>query len=200
MSEETARRRAGRPRDASVDKAILRAARKRLSLAGYEHMTIEDVAKDAGVSRPAVYRRWASKEELVIAAIASMISPTRHDPTGDVRADLLDIARSLQDRFLRTNYLGVLGTVLAERRHHPELYQKYQEGLIHPRRESIREVLHAGVRSGQLPEDVDVEMVVAMMVGSFYALALAGDFNPGDDFPERVVGTLMRAMQAEFVR
>ena len=61
----------GRPRNVSTDDAILEAAALRLSRDGYERTSIDLVARDAGVTRPTVYRRWPSKDELVIAAVAN---------------------------------------------------------------------------------------------------------------------------------
>ena len=56
----------GRPRDAALDEAIILATRERLVRDGYSRMTIGDIAADANVSRPTLYRRWATKFDLVV--------------------------------------------------------------------------------------------------------------------------------------
>ena len=59
----------GRPRDPALDEAIILATRARLVQDGYSRMTIGDIAADAGVSRPTLYRRWSNKFELVTDAL-----------------------------------------------------------------------------------------------------------------------------------
>ena len=189
-------RRAGRPRDATVDEAVLRAAHERLSRDGYDRTTIDDVARDAGVTRPTVYRRWPSKAQLAIAAVAGMVAETRHAPSGDTRADILDIARSLESGFLDAKYLGLLGTAIVERAHHPEIFELYRENLVVPRRGSVRAVLDHGIALGQVRPDTDVDVVVAMLVGSFYAAQLAGDRTGLTGWAERVTDAVMQLIAA----
>src|SRR3954454_9270029 len=59
----------GRPRDPALDEAIILATRARLVRDGYSRMTLGDIAADAGVSRPTLYRRWDNKFELVVDAL-----------------------------------------------------------------------------------------------------------------------------------
>lgn len=186
--------RPGRPRDAAVDSAILAAAAERLSRSGFERMTIDDVARDAGVTRPTVYRRWPSKSALAIAAVAELIESTGHKATGDVRQDLLDQARQLLSRWSGNQYLGLLGTAIVERENNREIYDHLLEQLIHPRRRAITEILQRGIDSGAVRSDVDIDVVVSMFVGSFYAIATAerwNDIEPGS-WAERVTDSVMR--------
>ena len=81
----------GRPLDAEISRAILEAALHILGEKGYSRLTVGEVASRAGVHKPALYRRWGSKLDLVIAAIATLAIDT-HDPqTGDVRSDLTEL-------------------------------------------------------------------------------------------------------------
>ena len=87
-------RRPGRPRNADNDIAILEAATAILFEKGYAGLTIDGVASAAGVSRPTIYRRWASKPELVIAALAHRTGVAIPVPnTGSVRRDLMAVQR-----------------------------------------------------------------------------------------------------------
>ena len=91
--EEHASRRPGRPRDPGYDKTILDAALEILTEKGYAGLTIDGVAARTGVGRPTIYRRWASKPELVIAALAQGIGLSPTPDTGVLRDDLLAFAR-----------------------------------------------------------------------------------------------------------
>src|SRR6478735_8396043 len=68
-ADSTGSRAGGRPRDPALDEAIILATRARLVRDGYSRMTLGDIAADAGVSRPTIYRRWGGKLELVADAL-----------------------------------------------------------------------------------------------------------------------------------
>src|SRR5262249_7192709 len=65
----------GRPRDPEADRAILQATIELLSEEGYEGLSIESVAARAGVGKTTIYRRWPSKEPLVVDAIKAFKAP-----------------------------------------------------------------------------------------------------------------------------
>lgn len=181
----------GRPRNVSTDDAILEAAALRLSRDGYERTSIDLVARDAGVTRPTVYRRWSSKDELVIAAVANQIKGSVHEPTGDLRGDLMDQAESLVERWSSNRYVGMLGTAIVERRHHPAIYEQLLEKLVGPRRQQIRKILADAQSNGQARPDLDVEVVISMFVGSFYAMTIAGRWEEAENWATRLTDTIL---------
>ena len=77
----------GRPRDATLDEAIIAATRDRLVRDGYSQVTIGDIAADAKVSRPTLYRRWSTKFELVVNLKTAKALGLRIAPTLLARAD-----------------------------------------------------------------------------------------------------------------
>jgi AcrR family transcriptional regulator len=79
----------GRPRDPAVGDAVLRATLELLEERGYEGLRIEEVAARAGTGLGAVYRRWKSKRELVVAAVRSLASNAQPAYSDDPEADLL---------------------------------------------------------------------------------------------------------------
>ena len=185
----------GRPRSQGADERILAAARERMASDGFERMTLDDVARDAGVSRPTIYRRWPTKGDLAIAAVQSIISAGRSEPTGDLRADLRAIAASLHDGFLQHNYLGLLGTAIVEREHHPEILDGYREQLMNPRRSSIRSVLQQAIERGQLHAEADIELAVAMLVGAFYSLVLNKEKPDSPTWIDRLSDGVINALE-----
>src|SRR5437870_3373170 len=83
--------RGGRPRDPDISRHVLGAALELLATDGYARMSMADVAARAGVHKPAVYRRYANKLDLTLAAVAA-VTPAMRDPdTGAVAADLVQI-------------------------------------------------------------------------------------------------------------
>lgn len=84
--------RRGRPRDAGRDQQILLAAQELLAEVGYEQFTMEAVAARVGASKPTLYRRWASRAELVAAAIGDLQWSAPTPDTGSLRSDLVELA------------------------------------------------------------------------------------------------------------
>src|SRR5262245_23798563 len=78
----------GRPRRASTDDAILRAARELLVEAGVAGTTIRAICERAGVARATVYLRWRSREQLIAAALRSVLGVQPYPLSGDLEADI----------------------------------------------------------------------------------------------------------------
>ena len=71
-AEEAPARGPGRPRSEEADQAILGATIMLLAEHGVYGLSIEAVAAEAGVGKTTIYRRWQTKEDLVVAALARM--------------------------------------------------------------------------------------------------------------------------------
>src|SRR5579859_936905 len=111
----------GRPRSEAADRAILAAALDALVEEGFESMTIEGVACRARVGKATIYRRWASKLDLVLEAVNSRTCAHITVPdTGDIRADVLSMLEEL--RATMTGPDGKVATAfIAEQLRHPVL-------------------------------------------------------------------------------
>src|SRR4051794_33161402 len=87
-SVDTPARRVGRPRDQRAEGAILDATVALVGEVGFGNLTVDAVAARAGVGKATIYRRWASKEELVIAAVTCLRHGVEAPDTGSVVDDL----------------------------------------------------------------------------------------------------------------
>src|SRR4029079_2006292 len=86
----------GRPRDPDADGGILAAASSLILLRGFDSMTVDEVASNAGVGKATVYRRWSRKEDLAVAAMEQLYSDEMPSPdTGTIRGDLESMFRSV---------------------------------------------------------------------------------------------------------
>lgn len=189
MAQQPAKVRRGRPRDEAVDSRILATTRQLFSVDGYQRMSVDAVAKAAGVTRPTIYLRWPSKAELVIAAITDLERPDALPLSGDARADLETIMRDLMVSFVDHGNAEIFGPLFAERHHEPALIEQFRARLLTPRRNSLAQVLRNGMDTGQVPVGVDVDAVVNALVGALYARIVTGDPVP-HDFSDRVVDTV----------
>ncbi|MGL4339664.1 MAG: TetR/AcrR family transcriptional regulator [Rhodoglobus sp.] len=98
----------GRPRDPNVDEVVLAATLALLAELGYQRLRVGDIAQRAGVGLGALYRRWPSKRDVVVAALAKAAPDQALVTTNDPEADLREGLRRIADAAS-----GALGGVIA---------------------------------------------------------------------------------------
>lgn len=182
------------PRDRGIDEAIVAATLRLFATGGYGRISIEDIADEAGVTRPTVYRRYRNKHEAVRAAlhsVAAELEPLRY--TGDLRADLTFCLERLKQLSDERDAMSLVGAVLVEEHHNPELLELFRESIVQPRRRVIRELLLTAAAHGQMRRDVDYDMVADYLVGIWYASYTSVATIP-DDWAARAVATLLPAL------
>ena len=159
----------GRPRDPRLDPAILQAAEQQLRERGYSGMTLESVAAAAGTTVPSLRRRYQDKSTLVAAVIDSLRIDPLPAPKGPPRAQAAATLKNFDRNLRRPNSMALLGTLLAEEARQPQLIDRFRERLAKPRRRVLRDALNAGIAAGELADDLDPDVAVNMLIGSFYA-------------------------------
>ena len=86
----------GRPRNYSIDQAVLQVTQRNLAANGYHRMSVDTIAGEAGTTKATIYKRWSSKADLATAAVFASIEQESPPDTGSTRGDLvayLDIFR-----------------------------------------------------------------------------------------------------------
>ena len=142
----------GRPRDSARESAILAAALEVVAEFGYEQTTIEAVARRAGASKATIYRRWAGKRELVVAALSAHqggeLAPV---DTGTLREDLLTLCRRLVAT-LQTTHGSLILTLLQGTADDPPLGDLIEQGAGQTGARLPEAVLRRAVDRGEVPE------------------------------------------------
>ncbi|MBL8174461.1 MAG: TetR/AcrR family transcriptional regulator [Bryobacterales bacterium] len=173
MQKRNAETAPGRPRDPETEQRILEVALRLLAEEGYSRMSLDGVAAEAGVSKPTIYRRWSSKADLATAALRRIQVAEPHPDTGSTVGDLTASLENFSRSLLRPNGMSLIGTVLAEESHTPELLRLFRERIVTPRRTMLRAILETASRRGEIREGVDLDVPVQMLIGAFYARYLA---------------------------
>jgi AcrR family transcriptional regulator len=184
----------GRPRSAQAHQAILDAAVALFIEEGLEGMSVEAVAARAGTGKTTIYRRWPSKEDLVIDAIAQVLSTAPATDTGSVREDLLQLGRELHGLMSSSATGGVFPRMAAEVARRSRLGRLYGQRVIGPRRAALAEALQRGIQRGELPKDTDVELAIDLLVGGLLLRRLTGRLRRSDPTPERAVDILLAGL------
>ncbi|MFC9627169.1 TetR/AcrR family transcriptional regulator [Streptomyces sp. NPDC056930] len=167
-------RTAGRQKDPQIDAAVRAATLDLLAEVGYADLTIGQVAKNAEVYRPAIYRRWPSKQHLVTDALATVLGTTPTVDSGDLRADLLVGIGSLVTAFETTVLGPVLPALVADLAREPELRESFLDDIFHARRRSTEIVLRTAAARGDIREldRAEMEFTLDALAAPVYYRAL----------------------------
>jgi AcrR family transcriptional regulator len=159
--------------DPDVDVAIAAAALSLLLERGFARMTIEAVAKAAGVGKPAIYRRFRDKAGLVVHVISRQLPVLEPPDLGDSRAELW---RAVEQGLPADgpSYVGLIGGLIAEQDRHPELIDAFRRSILLPRRAIVRSIIERGQARGDVRGDIDPEAALELMAGPFLARVFAG--------------------------
>ena len=163
VTELKLKRKPGRPRSKRSEEAIIRATTSLLADERYADLTVSKVAARARASKSTIYRRWPTKEHLVIEAFNRWPALLAHD-RGDVMSDLLDLYRQFLRILHRPPSNAIMPTLVAERAHNPALAAVF-DPLMQRRRDPVRVVLRRAMERGELPKSTDVELAVDAIMG-----------------------------------
>ncbi|MCJ2109902.1 TetR/AcrR family transcriptional regulator [Methylobacterium sp. E-025] len=172
----------GRKRDASRDAAILDAAISILAEVGYDGMTMDMVAVRAKAGKATVYRRWATKADMVLEAVARMkreqVDLDNLPDTGNLRDDLLALFRPqpMEETERKLRAMAGMAALLTQ---HPALADTAHDALVAPWVEANRALMRRALDRGEIPRDADVEMVAQVMpsMGAYRALVRRRPFD-----------------------
>lgn len=153
-----------RPRGAATEQAILAATLKILSEAGYAALTIDRVAATARASKTTIYRRWKTKEHLILAVFSQlpMVEPAAGP---SLEADLINLFGQFAQIMEASPLRGVLPKLVADCVNDPRLSSALID-INERRRVPIRQVLNHAVRRGELSRDADIELATDVIQGA----------------------------------
>ena len=193
--------RGGRPRDPALDTAIILATRHRLVVDGYSNMTMGDIAADAGVTRPTLYRRWPGKFELVVDALDYGFRAQRDtypayslEQLPAIEA-LTEAVRRVDPAYFNPDAMVLMGNFMGETLRTPKLLAILREHAVEPRLALVEQVIANLIERGEVRPDVDAHTVSTLCFGSYYAAFLRGDVDRAD-LADRVVATLWPSIRA----
>ncbi|GAA0461884.1 TetR/AcrR family transcriptional regulator [Streptomyces sp. NPDC046215] len=184
--------RRGRPRSAAVATTVIETVLRLLEEgANAGDLSMERIAREAGVGKATLYRRWAGKEELLLDVLRSMDDPTAPPPGGPVRDDLVFLLELLRRRGLAKRSSAVLRTVITQVRAHPRLWKEYHDTVILARREAVLAVLRRGTATGEIRADLDLELLADLFVAPMLSRAVLHEWK---ELPEGLAEQIVDAV------
>ncbi|MFF7853895.1 TetR/AcrR family transcriptional regulator C-terminal ligand-binding domain-containing protein [Streptomyces sp. NPDC007904] len=187
----------GRPRSEAVERAIIEGVMKLLEDGvPLAELSIERIARTAGVGKATIYRRWSGKEELFVDVMRAAEPPDPELPGTSLRDDLVVLLEALRRRGLASRASAILHNVHAQMKSSPRIWTAYHNTVVLPRRRLGLEVLRRGQENGELRADVDIELLNDIVVGPILVrTVLRPDAELPDDLAERVVDTLLQGLR-----
>jgi AcrR family transcriptional regulator len=168
----TSERRPGRPRSVAADEAILDATVDLLAEQGFLGLSVEAVAARAGVAKTTIYRRWPTKDDLLMDAVACMKGSHPEPPGESVRDDLIFMVSRMRDAWFKGRFGRLMARLAADGLERPELYRQGRERFVAPRRAAMRRVIERGIAEGGIHADVNPEWVTSLLVAPIISAAL----------------------------
>lgn len=165
----------GRPRNPRIDGAVLTATVELLSETGYADLSVDTIARRAGTSKPAIYRRWPSKAHLVHEAVFPIGDATALPDTGSLAGDVREMVRRSADVLTtpaaRAALPGLVGEMAADPTLHAALLERFADLLS----SGLTERLEQAVARGEARPDATADDLVEAVAGiTFFALLTHG--------------------------
>lgn len=195
-ASEVAPARRGRPRSAEADAAILTAALTLVTEVGIGGLSMDDVAARAGVSKATIYRRWESKEALILDALNTGIGHLDLIDTGTLAGDLDAYMSGLAEKLRHgTKTRDLIPHLVAAAAGNPAL-QPALDQYARVRTRPLRELFERAIARGELPDGTDVTIAIELLLGAItHRRLFSGAVYDGPD-AATLVAYVLRALSA----
>ena len=178
-----------------ITTAITAAVFDELAERGYARLSMESVAKRAGVGKSALYRRWASKQEMALSVIAEFsVGQAEFPDTGSLVGDLRQSLEALARWLSHPKFSRILADLVAEMGRNPELSDVVEGMIGQPRRDRGLVLLQRAIERGELDADTDLELALDLLAAPIYwrLLVRDGQLEPG--YLDKLTVLLSRAL------
>ena len=185
--------RPGRPRNQAAGDAILAATLDLLGQRGYGALTVCSVIESAGVSSATLYRRWSTKQDLVMAALASLVPEPTTPDTGTLAGDLDAFVHQMAQSIARRRE-DIAEALASEVKRNPELAAALRETFLVPRLIQLADILTRAVERGELADGLSAGDALSLVAGPLYHRAFVLGDAVTEDFLRRAVAHAVRGL------
>jgi len=183
----------GRPRSAQSHQAILQAALELLAEVGFAAMSMDAIAARAGVGKTTIYRRYASKEELVADAIESIREEIVIPDTGNLQSDIDTLIQNAAQITLNPIGRQTVAMIISSASSNPQFAQIYWTKYLQPRRKAFAVVLERAKAREEIQADLDSDLIFDTMSGiMLYALIFQPPSESWTTYVRRALHLLFR--------
>lgn len=185
----------GRPRSESSRRAILDSTRRLLTHTSVQKLSIEAIARKAGVGKTTIYRWWPNKSAVVMEAIFSQpafhnILPTPKNAAEGVRTQIEKLARQLGGKNGRT-----VAEIIGEAQPEPKSLQIFINVFLQDRYNSLSSYIEGGKKNGEFDTNIDTDSAIDVILGPLFFRLISGQ-EVDDSFATDLADMLLKALRA----
>jgi AcrR family transcriptional regulator len=179
-----------------ITAAIRNAVMNELAEVGYGRLSIEAVARRAGVGKTAIYRRWSNKLEMVLEIVSAVAErsvpmPDTGSFAGDLQLLMFIVSKALQHRIASQ----IIPDLMAEAARNPKIAETLQRALRTHQQAVGDKIVGQAVERGELPADTNADLAVDMMLGPLYWRLAVSRTPIDDDYLEHLSTAVMGALR-----
>jgi len=168
--------------------------------ASFGELSMEGIAREAGVGKATVYRRWPGKDALLFDVLGSVEDPLPEPAGRSLREDLVNAIEGTRLRILAKHESALLRNIMTQLHSNPELWQRYRHTFIMPRRHALGRILERGIADGEIRSELgaDLDLLIDMLVGPvFYRATLNPDTLQVEGLAVEVVNTFLEGVRTQ---
>ncbi|MBD2772739.1 TetR/AcrR family transcriptional regulator [Iningainema tapete] len=172
----------GRPRSVEAEQAILNATWKLLIEGTVRDLSIEAIARAAGVGKTTIYRWWQSKTAVVIDAFLAKVTneipfPDKSSATEALTEQVISLVKAYSG-----DYGRIVAEIIAEGQGDKEALENFRQRFLLPRRLAARAVIEKGIQSGEFDPNLDAELAMDILYGPIYYRLLIAHLPLNEEF------------------
>ncbi|WP_436524458.1 TetR/AcrR family transcriptional regulator [Actinoplanes sp. HUAS TT8] len=176
--------------------AIRNAVMSELAEVGYGRLSIEAVARRAGVGKTAIYRRWSNKLEMVLEIITDVAGrkvpvPDTGSFAGDLDLLMMIVSRALQHRVASQ----IIPDLMAEAARNPQIAETLQRVLRLHQQSVGEKLVGQAITRGELPEGTDPDVAVDLILGPLYWRLAVSRQPVTDDYLEKLAAAVLGSLK-----
>jgi AcrR family transcriptional regulator len=183
----------GRPRSIQSHQAMLQATLELLAEVGFDAMSIDAISVRAGVGKTTIYRRYASKAELVADAIESVREEIVIPDTGNLQDDIDALIQNAAQISLSPLGRQTVAMIISSASSNAQFAQIYWTKYLQPRRNTFAIVIKRAKARNEIPTDLDSDLIFDTMSAiMLYALIFQPTSESWTDYVHRALSHLFR--------
>ncbi|MEM1242258.1 MAG: TetR/AcrR family transcriptional regulator [Cyanobacteria bacterium P01_H01_bin.26] len=188
---------AGRPRSLESEQAILTAAWKLLQQCSVRQLSIEAIAREAGVGKTTIYRWWPSKTAVVVDAFLAQAEARLPFQKTETAAESLALQMQQVIEILSGDVGRIVAQIIAEGQCDSKALESFCDRFLNPRRNAARQVILQGIKSGEFTPDLDPDLAMDILYGPIYYRLLVQHLPLDDAFAAALPRRAMASILAE---
>jgi AcrR family transcriptional regulator len=166
------------------------AARELLAEKGFAGATVEAIASRAGVGKATIYRRWPTREALLLDVTSADLPEVPTPDTGDLREDLRLVFTALAEQIRTAGPAAYLSDLIGESSRNPAMRKDFQ-AMIQQRRSLCAEIVAQARKRGEVRKSVDPDLVLDLISGSIFYRKLFSEADADTAYVERAIDAVL---------